>query len=289
MQTYEDPHALREQVAYWRRDGQRIALVPTMGYLHEGHLQLVRDARARADRVVVSIFVNPTQFAPGEDYASYPRTLEADSQRLVQEGVDALFAPDVQGLYPRGPEAATRVVVPGLSEILCGAHRDGHFVGVATVVCKLFNLVAPDCAVFGRKDFQQLQVIRRMVEDLDLPVEVVGCATVRETDGLAKSSRNAYLSDEQRRRAPALYRTLRLVARALCDGSRDFRALEADALDRLRGAGLEPDYFSIRHHRDLAPPRPELPAADLVVLAAAHLGEARLIDNIEVVDIFSGH
>ncbi len=208
MERIESLRDLRERVTAWRSAGARLAFVPTMGNLHAGHLTLVREARALADMVVASIFVNPLQFGAGEDLDAYPRTLEDDRRLLAGEGCDLLFTPRVDEVYPRGQAAQTRVEVPGLSDILCGARRPGHFVGVSTVVCKLFNMVQPNLALFGEKDFQQLLVIRRMVEDLAMPVEIVGVPTVRESDGLAMSSRNGYLTAEERARAPVLYRVL---------------------------------------------------------------------------------
>jgi pantoate--beta-alanine ligase len=269
---------LRNRRAAFGAAGERVAFVPTMGNLHDGHLELVRRGRALAPRVVVSIFVNPLQFGPGEDLASYPRTLARDVELLATAGADLLFAPSADAMYPRPAAEQTRVEVPGLSDILCGASRPGHFVGVATVVCKLFNMVQPEAALFGEKDFQQLAVIRSMVEDLCIPVEVVGVPTVREPDGLAMSSRNGYLTAEERERAPALYRALQAVAEAIEAGGSDLAALERAAAAAIDAAGLRTDYVSVRRVRDLA-----LPGAadeDLVVLAAAYLGRARLIDNL---------
>jgi len=280
MKRVQTLEALREQVRTWRVGGERVGFVPTMGNLHQGHLELVRQARQAADRVVVSIFVNPLQFGAGEDFSSYPRTLEADAEKLVGADVDLLFAPGVEVMYPRPQSEQTRVEVPGISDILCGASRPGHFAGVATVVCKLFNQVQPDVAVFGEKDFQQLLVIRRMVEDLDMPLEIGGYPTVREADGLARSSRNGYLTTEERVRAPALISTLRMVAEALESGRRDFAAIEQEASALLETAGLKCDYLSIRRAGDLATPDPG--DSDLVVLGAAFLGRARLIDNLRV-------
>lgn len=279
MITVDTVPALRRQVAGWRRVGERIAFVPTMGNLHEGHLALVREGRRLAQRVVASIFVNPLQFGPGEDFAAYPRTLGRDTELLAGEGADLLFAPGVDTLYPRGQSGHTRVEVPGISDILCGAIRPGHFVGVATVVCKLFGLVQPDVAVFGEKDFQQLLVIRRMTDDLGLPVEVRGLPTVREPDGLAMSSRNGYLSPDERALAPELRRALERCAGRLRDGAAP-AAAEALAVSELAAAGLRPDYVSVRRAADLGPPTQE--DGDLVILAAAFLGRARLIDNLRV-------
>ncbi len=272
-----DPIELRRQIVAWRAQGERIAFVPTMGNLHAGHLSLVEAGHRYAERVAVSIFVNPLQFGPKEDLEAYPRTLDADRQALVQLGCDLLFVPSVQTLYPRGLDAQTRVEVPGLSDILCGLSRPGHFVGVATVVCKLFNLVQPDIAIFGEKDFQQLLILRRMVEDLAIPVEVIGMPTVREPDGLAMSSRNGYLTPEERAVAPALYRVLNEVAAALRSGL-SIKEAECAGIESLRIAGFRPDYLSVRRAEDLAPPGPE--DRRLVILAAAYLGRARLIDHV---------
>ncbi len=271
---------LRAAVAGWRAAGERVALVPTMGNLHEGHLRLVDRARELAARAVVSIFVNPTQFGPNEDYQAYPRTLEADSARLAEHGADLIFAPGVDEVYPLGAALRTRVEVPGLADQLCGAFRPGHFAGVATVVTKLFGMAQPDVAVFGTKDFQQLLVIRHLVADLCLPVAIEGVATVREADGLAMSSRNAYLTAEERDAAPTLYRTLQHTAARLQAGERDFAALEAVGVEVLRAAGFRPDYYAVRRAADLVPA--DASDTDLVVLTAAHLGRARLIDNLPV-------
>jgi len=279
LQLIEEIAALRARVAEWRHGGNRIALVPTMGNLHAGHLALAREARRLADRTLVSIFVNPLQFGPKEDFGAYPRTLERDREMLQAEGADLLFAPPVQVVYPRRQEEQTRVEVPGLSEILCGATRPGHFVGVATVVCKLFNMAQPDVAVFGEKDFQQLLVIRRMVEDLCLPVEVRGLLTVREPDGLAMSSRNGYLTPEERVRAPALYGALCRAGDRLREGSAASE-VERRGEQELAASGFRTDYFNVRRAQDLQPVTKE--DQDLVVLAAAYLGRARLIDNLRV-------
>lgn len=271
---------VRERSRAWGAAGERVALVPTMGDLHAGHLALVDAAVARAQRVIASVFVNPLQFGPGEDYADYPRRLESDVARLAEHGASAVFAPSVETLYPRGPDAAARVHVPGLEDVLCGADRPGHFSGVATVVAKLFNIAEPDIAVFGEKDFQQLLLIRRLAADLDFDVEVLGVPTVREADGVALSSRNAYLDAAERRRAPALHGALRSAAARLARGERDYAAIEADASAELAAAGLEPSYCAVRRASDLAVPGPGEPLEALRVLAAARLGRARLIDNI---------
>lgn len=272
--------ALREQVAAWRQAGERIGFVPTMGNLHGGHLTLVDEARARSDRVVTSIFVNPTQFSPGEDYENYPRTLTEDYAALEAHASDVVFTPPVTEIYPDGPVLRTAVSVPELNDILCGASRPGHFVGVATVVTKLLNIVQPDLAVFGLKDYQQLLVIRRLVRDLSLPVEIIGGAVAREPSGLAMSSRNVYLDEAERTRAPALYQTLCDLAERLAAGANDLAGLEADGLARLREAGMTPDYLEIRRASDLA--RPQSADRELVIPAAAYLGRARLIDNVQV-------
>ncbi len=271
---------LRGQVRAWRAGGERVAFVPTMGNLHEGHITLVRAAAAQAQRVVASIFVNPLQFGPTEDLVAYPRTPERDQALLAAAGCDLLFAPAVATMYPRGQDAQTRVEVPGVSDLLCGASRPGHFIGVATVVCKLFNMVQPDLALFGEKDFQQLLVIRRMVADLALPIEIIGVPTVREADGLAMSSRNGYLSVSERAQAPALYRALTAAAQGLIAGQ-PIPAVEAEAIRAIAMAGLRPDYVSVRRAGDLGEPTGS--DLDLVVLAAAYLGRARLIDNRRVI------
>ncbi len=276
--TINDVGGLRTQVDTRRRGGN-VAFVPTMGNLHSGHLALVKAARDLADRVVVSIFVNPLQFGAGEDFDNYPRTLERDAGMLEAEGTDLLFAPPVAAMYPKPQDQQTRVEVPGISTLLCGASRPGHFVGVATVVCKLFNMVQPDVAVFGKKDFQQLMVIRRMVEDLAMPVRVVGAETLRESDGLAMSSRNGYLTAEERALAPVLYRVLSGLKKHLVAGSDDFAGLQSKAARELDENGLRTDYVAIRRASDLAEPGPG--ERELVVLAAAYLGRARLIDNID--------
>lgn len=271
---------LREQVAKWHRDGLTVGFVPTMGNLHDGHLALVDEAFRHADRVLVSVFVNPMQFGEGEDFDNYPRTLDEDRKALEAHDANLLFAPGVDEMYPRPQSEQTRVEVPGLSDILCGASRPGHFTGVATVVCKLFNMVQPDIAVFGEKDYQQLLVIRHMVRDLAMPVEIFSCPTVREPDGLAMSSRNSYLTGEQRRIAPKLHAMLEETGIALLQGHRDFTALEAQAAEALANVGFEVDYFTIRESETLSTPGPE--CDELVILAAARLGRPRLIDNLRV-------
>lgn len=271
---------LAEQIAEWRHQEEHIALVPTMGSLHAGHLSLVELAREHAERVIVSIFVNPTQFGEGEDYEDYPRTLERDQRRLKKTATDMIFAPDVDTLYPFGPDKATTVSVPGLTENFCGATRPGHFDGVTTVVARLFAIVQPDVAVFGQKDYQQQLVIRRMTEDLGLPINIITGETVRDDDGLALSSRNSYLSDKERAIAPALYGSLTSVGQKLQAGGRDFALLENAAIEQLEAAGFEVEYFAIRRALNLEVP--DRDCDDLVVLVAARLGPARLIDNIVV-------
>lgn len=279
MRTVSTIEELRETVAGWRHRSERVGFVPTMGNLHEGHLALVEDARENADRVVVSIFVNPMQFGPGEDLESYPRTLRDDREKLMAAGVDLLFAPDVQTVYPRGEANTTAVSVPeSLTDTLCGASRPGHFRGVATVVAKLFGMVQPDVAVFGAKDFQQLRVIERLTEDLNLPVEILGSPTVREPDGLATSSRNQYLTEAERAVAPALYRELNRIAETV---SKDTAALEeslAAGREALEADGFRVDYLTVRDRETLGPPT----GGALVVLGAVWLGKARLIDNVPV-------
>jgi pantoate--beta-alanine ligase len=271
---------LVEQTAAWRHHEEHIALVPTMGNLHAGHLALVDLAREHAERVIVSIFVNPTQFGVGEDFDAYPRTLERDKRRLKKTAADMIFAPSVDTVYPFGLEMATKVSVPGLTENFCGATRPGHFDGVTTVVARLFALVQPDVAVFGQKDYQQQLVLRHMTQDMNLPISIITGETVRNEQGLALSSRNSYLTDEERATAPLLYETLTTMSNELKNGRRNFEELEASAISRLSGAGFDVDYFSIRRAENLEVP--DRDCDDLVVLVAARLGGARLIDNIVV-------
>ena len=280
MLCVSDIVALRKILSGWREKGERIAFVPTMGNLHDGHLRLTETAKTLATRVVVSIFVNPTQFDREDDLRTYPRTMEQDRQKLRNLDTDLLFAPEVISIYPYGTENTTYVEVPRLSEVLCGASRPGHFRGVATVVTKLFNLVQPDVAVFGEKDFQQLMLVRRLVSDLNFPVEIVGLPTVREPDGLAMSSRNRYLDVQRRRKAPFLYATLRTLSEAIRGGNRNYKGLVEQAQKSLTEHGLVPDYLSIRRRSDLV----EAGSSDqeLVILAAVWLGKARLIDNLTI-------
>jgi pantoate--beta-alanine ligase len=280
MQRVSSVEQLRQSVAVWRAAGDRIALVPTMGNLHDGHMALFRQAYKHAKRLIVSSFVNPMQFGPSEDYERYPRTPDADSEILRRSGCDILFAPDVNEVYPRGLAFATRVQVPGFSEILDGEFRPGHFEGVASVVMRLFSIVQPNVAIFGEKDYQQLLVIRRMAADLFLPVEIVGSPTVRAPDGLALSSRNIYLSEDERAVAPKLYEELRRVAVAIDtddESAKDLQALETEARRNLRAFGFKVEYFTIRSANTLL--TPSLSESELVILVAARLGRARLIDN----------
>ncbi len=271
---------MRSVVRAWREAGLSVALVPTMGNIHAGHLALVERARVLAARTLVSIFVNPAQFVAGEDYARYPRTLAQDSVLLEQVGPDLLYAPAIEDLYPLGLDRHTRIEVPALDGILCGASRPGHFAGVATVVAKLFNLVRPDVALFGAKDYQQLLVIKRLCADLCFDLKIEAVATVREADGLALSSRNGYLDSEERALAPRLYKALSAASSAIVAGNRDYAGIEAKALTQLTGQGFAVDYLSIRRAEDLGVP--DRLDTDLVVLAAVWLGQTRLIDNVLV-------
>ncbi len=280
MQTLHDIAPLREQIQAWRQRGESIGLVPTMGNLHAGHVALVRSMRQLADRVVVTIFVNPLQFGANEDLDAYPRTLAADQEKLAAAGADLLFAPADSTIYPRGREGVVFVEVPGISDILCGATRPGHFRGVATVVAKLFNLVQPDHAIFGEKDYQQLLVLRRMAADLDFPVTLHAQPIEREADGLAMSSRNGYLTTEERAIAPRLQATLKAYALRVRAGERDFGALSAEAAQTLERGGLRCDYFEFCDASDLS--LATAGSTSVVILAAAYLGRARLIDNLMV-------
>ena len=279
MKRVHQLEPLRDAVRVWRQASERVGFVPTMGNLHEGHLSLVDEAKRRGQRVVVSIFVNPLQFSQGEDLGAYPRTFEEDCEKLQQRGVDLVFAPQESEMYPQGLEALTQVAVPGLSDLLCGEYRPGHFEGVTTVVSLLFNMVQPDFAVFGQKDYQQLAVIRRMVADLRIPVDIIGMPTCREPSGLAMSSRNNLLTAEQRDKAGVIYAVLSSVAASLQRGERDFSALEEAGLQRLRQAELQPQYLRILAP-DLNPP--DAAMQQFVILAAAKMGMTRLIDNLLV-------
>jgi len=272
--------AVREHVRRWRHEGRRVAFVPTMGNLHAGHVSLIEAARRHGDRFVASIFVNPMQFGPNEDYAQYPRTPAKDADMLTEAGCNLMFMPDVAQIYPNGSERATRVDVPSLSRILDGEFRPGHFEGVSTIVATLFHIVEPDVAIFGEKDFQQLTIIRRMVADLCMPVEIVGAPTVRDGDGLAMSSRNQYLTPAERQVAPRIFQTLQAAASRLQAGDTELSSIERTGAEALTQAGMKPDYFSVRRAQDLGAPAPD--TKHLVVLTAARLGRARLIDNIQV-------
>jgi pantoate--beta-alanine ligase len=279
MLTVTTIAAVRAQVAAWHAAGERVVFVPTMGNLHAGHVSLIEAAREHGKRFVASIFVNPMQFGPNEDFAHYPRTPTQDAKMLEGAGCDLMFMPEVGEIYPNGADQATRVEVPGISNILCGEFRPGHFEGVTTIVAKLFHIVDPDVAIFGEKDFQQLTVIRRMVADLCLRVEIVGAPTVRESDGLAMSSRNQYLDEQQRALAPTIYRQLRQAVAALESGARDYTRIETAGRAVLDGQGFRTDYFTVRDARTLAPAQPD--TRQFVVLTASRLGKARLIDNIQ--------
>ena len=271
---------LRQQIRRWRQEGKRIALVPTMGNLHDGHMTLVDEARARADVVVVSIFVNPMQFDRPDDLARYPRTLQEDSEKLTRRSVDLVFAPAPAAVYPQGLEQQTYVDVPGISSILEGASRPGHFRGVSTIVSKLFNLVQPDLACFGEKDYQQLALIRKMVADMGYDIDIVGVPTVRAKDGLALSSRNGYLTAEERKVAPQLSKIMNALAQRLANGERHVEELLEQTAEQLRAAGFTPDELFIRDADSLQPLTVDSQRA--VVLMAAWLGKARLIDNQQV-------
>ena len=276
----QQPNEIYGQVRAWQRDGLRVAFVPTMGNLHAGHFSLVSLARRHADRVVASVFVNPTQFGPNEDFTRYPRTIGPDEEGLRAAGCNAMFVPDIPALYPLGATSATRVEVPLLDRILCGAHRPGHFAGGGTVVLRLLHCVPADYAVFGSKDYQQLQIVRHMVRDLLVPVEVIAGPTCREPDGLAMSSRNQYLSPTQRALAPKLFAALRTAASAIQMGQA-LDAVVSSACLGLAQAGFEVDYFEVREAETLAEWRSDVMHG--VVLVAARLGSTRLIDNVEFV------
>ncbi len=281
MDTLFDLVSLRQVIAQWKKEGRKIAFVPTMGNLHAGHLSLLKHARSLGDRTIMSIFVNPIQFGESEDYQSYPDTHEQDSETLKENSLDVLFAPDLKEIYPGGMDVDTRLTVPGLSSILCGEFRPDHFPGVATVVTKLLINIEPDYALFGEKDYQQLLIIRRTVEDLCFPVEVIGMPVVREKDGLAMSSRNSYLDDEQREIAPLIYQTLTSAAELLSKNLADISAIESEGLKQLESVGFRPEYFSIRRSSDLMPAGSD--DKEVSILTAVWLGSARLIDNIKVV------
>lgn len=280
MDDISQIHSLQEILGRRRGQGLRIGFVPTMGNIHAGHLKLLEQCREECDFSLASIFVNPLQFGPGEDFAKYPRTLERDRELLSSHGCDLLWRPSAREMYGEHPELATRVHVPGLSERYCGASRPGHFDGVTTVVARLLNFTRPDSAYFGLKDYQQFLLIRKMIDDLGMGVAAVGVETVRESDGLAMSSRNAYLSPEERVAAPALYRCLRDVARRISAGNRNYDRVAADGIDALAAAGFQPDYLDICNADTLG--KAEDSDTELAILAAARLGGTRLIDNLRL-------
>jgi len=280
METVTTVRGVRERVQAWRRAGARVVFVPTMGNLHAGHVSLIEAARRYGERFVASIFVNPMQFGPNEDFAHYPRTPREDEGMLGAAGCDLMFMPDVAEIYPHGSERTARVEVPGLSRILEGEFRPGHMEGVSTVVAKLFHIVEPDVAVFGEKDFQQLTLIRRMVAELCMRVEIVGAPTLRAADGLALSSRNQYLTAAERKLAPVIYQTLEAAAARIRAGDADFASIERFGFQTLERAGFRPDYFSVRRAEDLG--GATVATRALVILAAARLSRARLIDNVQV-------
>jgi len=276
MQIINTVCGIREAINAWRVAGETVAFVPTMGNLHAGHLRLVNRAKKSADRVVVSIFVNPTQFGVGEDFEAYPRTELEDQEKLEIEGADLLFLPSVSDIY--APDVKTIITVTGISDSYCGSFRPGHFSGVATVVCKLLNIVQPNVALFGLKDFQQFAVIKLMVRDLNIPVEILGVDTVRESTGLALSSRNAYLTQDERMKASALYGSLCAARDAILAGSQNYEDIEQKAIQSIQKAGFQADYFSVCRSSDLK--KANLDDVDLVLLVAAKLGKTRLIDNV---------
>lgn len=280
MKQIHSVDKLRKAIAEWREAGDTIALVPTMGNLHKGHMSLISLAAEYAEHVIVSIFVNPTQFGPNEDYTNYPRMPEVDSRKLARAGIDILFAPSVEEIYPHGLENSAQVLVPELSDQLCGASRPGHFLGVTSVVSRLFNICIPDVAVFGNKDYQQLVILRRMVEDLHIPVKLLAGETERDANGLALSSRNEKLDEVQRAAAAIIYQALDDAATALRTGQNDFVNVEKTAIETISVAGLEPEYVAIRNAADLSMPQENSPR--LAILAAARLGGVRLIDNVLV-------
>jgi pantoate--beta-alanine ligase len=271
---------LRQYVQHWKDHGQSIAFIPTMGNLHVGHMSLIEKGQSLSDRTICSIFVNPMQFGPNEDWDHYPRSLDSDLQQLEAIGCDLVYLPTASELYPEGLDKISQVQVTDLSNNFEGAHRPGHFTGVATVVLKLFNIVRPDVSVFGKKDFQQYRVISKMVADFNLDVQIIGQETTREPSGLAASSRNQYLDAAQKQRAAMIYQTLQQAARQIEEGERDFQSLERSAIENLDGAGFQTDYFAICNPETLAPASKE--DRDLVILVTAALGATRLLDNIEI-------
>ncbi len=279
MKVVTDIQPLREQIKAWRMQGLSIAFVPTMGNLHDGHLALVKTAHQHADKVVVSIFINPMQFGLSEDIDNYPKTHQQDKEKLIRENTDLLFLPNSDVIYPKGYTETTYVEVPHISNLYCGKSRPGHFRGVATVVCKLFNLVQPDVACFGSKDYQQLQIIQTMVDDLAMPVKIVPVEIIREKSGLAMSSRNGYLTEAERKIAPLFYQNLQWLAEQLVQ-NKNYALLCQQTTERINQAGLRTDYINICHAYTLAEATPQ--DKTIVILAAAFCGKARLIDNIPV-------
>jgi len=279
MKIISEISELRQQITTWRQQGLKIAFVPTMGNLHAGHISLITEAHRHADKVVASIFVNPMQFGVNEDIGNYPRTMESDQQKLVAANTDLLFTPTPAVIYPKGLDKQSYVEVPNVSDGYCGESRPGHFRGVSTVVCKLFNLVQPDVACFGLKDYQQVQVIQTMVEDLSMPIEIIPVATTREDNGLALSSRNGYLTEEELKIAPALAQNIQWLAQEIKTNN-DFVGLAKQATNFINNAGMKTDYIHICHASTLQPASED--DKELVILAAAHCGKARLIDNLQV-------
>ncbi len=271
---------LRQYVQHWKDHGHSIAFIPTMGNLHDGHLSLIEKGQSLADRTICSIFVNPMQFGPNEDWDHYPRTLEADIEKLEAIGCDLAYMPTASELYPDGLEKISQVQVTDLTDNYEGAHRPGHFTGVATVVLKLFNIVKPDVSVFGKKDYQQYRVIRKMVEDLNLDVQIIGQETTREASGLATSSRNQYLDDAQKERAAMIYRLLQQTAQQIEEGERNYAALQQRAIKKLDAGGFKTDYFVVCNAETLQPATAD--DRDLVILVTAAMDSTRLLDNIEI-------
>ncbi|GFD90749.1 pantothenate synthetase [Tenacibaculum sp. KUL152] len=280
MQVVDSIASLRELITQWKRSGQTVGFVPTMGNLHDGHLKLVKRAKAHNDKVIVSIFVNPMQFGANEDLDAYPRTIEEDKAKLIADGADAVFLPSVSDMYPAGLDVQTYVEVPGISDVLCGASRPGHFRGVATVVSKLFNMVQPDDAFFGEKDYQQLQVIRTMVRDLSMAVTVHGVPTEREESGLAMSSRNGYLTAEEKATASLIYKAMQQMKTAIDEGNTDFLAIENAAVSELEQHGFKNDYVKVVNAQTFMPAMPN--DAHIVIVAALFMGKTRLIDNLQI-------
>lgn len=280
MQVVDSIASLRELITQWKRSGQTVGFVPTMGNLHDGHLKLVKRAKAHNDKVIVSIFVNPMQFGANEDLDAYPRTIEEDKAKLIADGADAVFLPSVSDMYPAGLDVQTYVEVPGISDVLCGASRPGHFRGVATVVSKLFNMVQPDDAFFGEKDYQQLQVIRTMVRDLSMAVTIHGVPTEREESGLAMSSRNGYLTAEEKATASLIYKAMQQMKTAIDEGNTDFLAIENAAVSELEQHGFKNDYVKVVNAQTFMPAMPN--DEHIVIVVALFMGKTRLIDNLQI-------